>query len=133
MTPARQLVEQSLGFLQIARVEPLRKPPVNRRKQPVSLLRLTLVTPEARVAHCGAEFPGFGLLLAGDGEGALKVRFRFRAIVLWSHQGDFADNAINLSLEPCFFGGFSCVNGFADAALSVVELAKVCIGFGQIR
>ena len=71
----------------------------------------------------GAEFPGFGLLLAGDGECALEVRFRFRAILLRTHQRDFAGNAINLGLEPCFFGGFSCINGFADAAPSVVEVA----------
>jgi|HubBroStandDraft_3_1064219.scaffolds.fasta_scaffold1906398_1 hypothetical protein len=30
MTPARQLVEQSLGFLQIARDEPLSEPPKSR-------------------------------------------------------------------------------------------------------
>ena len=38
MTPARQLVEQSLGFLQIARVEALRKPPVHRSEQLARLL-----------------------------------------------------------------------------------------------
>ena len=43
-----QLVEQRLGLLQIERVEPLGKPPVDRSEQFVSLLRLTLVAPEPR-------------------------------------------------------------------------------------
>jgi hypothetical protein len=41
-----QLLQQRLRFLQIARVEPLSKPPVNRSKQFARLLRLALVTPE---------------------------------------------------------------------------------------
>ena len=61
MTPARQLVEQSLGFLQIARVEPLRKPPVNRSQQFARFSHLALVAPEACEAHGGAEFPGYPL------------------------------------------------------------------------
>jgi hypothetical protein len=59
-----QFIEQRLRLFQITRVEPFRKPPVNRSQQFASLLRLALVTPEAREAHGGAEFPGFGLLLA---------------------------------------------------------------------
>ena len=43
-----QLVEQRLGLLQIERVEPLGKPPVDRSEQFVSLLRLALVAPEPR-------------------------------------------------------------------------------------
>ena len=41
-----------------ARLEAFCKPPVNRSEQVASLLHLALVTPEAREAHCGAEFPG---------------------------------------------------------------------------
>jgi hypothetical protein len=62
----RQLVEQRLRLFQIARVEPLRKPPVNRSQQFACLLHLALVAPEACHAHGRAEFPGFGLLLACD-------------------------------------------------------------------
>ena len=51
-----QRIEQRLRLLQIARVEPFRKPAVNRSKQFARLLRLALVTPEARKAHCGAQF-----------------------------------------------------------------------------
>jgi hypothetical protein len=49
-----QLIEQRLRLFQIARIEALRKPAVNRSKQFASLLRLALVTPEAREAHCSA-------------------------------------------------------------------------------
>ena len=63
---SRQLVEQRLHLFQIARVKPLREPAVNRSKQFARLLRLTLVAPEPSEAHCGAEFPGFGLLLTSD-------------------------------------------------------------------
>ena len=69
----RQLLQQRLRFLQIARVEPFSKPSVNRSQQFARLLHLALVTPEAREAHCGAEFPGFGLLLARDGERTIEI------------------------------------------------------------
>ena len=36
-----------------------------------------LVTPEAREAHCGAQFPGLGILLARDGECASAVQGRY--------------------------------------------------------
>ena len=39
--------EQRLRFLQIARVEPLSEPAVNRSQQFARLLHLALVTPEA--------------------------------------------------------------------------------------
>jgi hypothetical protein len=43
----RQLLQQRLRFLQIARVETLREPPVHRRQQFARLLHLALVAPEA--------------------------------------------------------------------------------------
>ena len=60
----RQLLQQRLRLLQIARVEPFSEPAVNRSEQFASLLRLALVTPEAREAHGGAEFQEFRLLRA---------------------------------------------------------------------
>ncbi len=75
-----QSVQQRLRLLQIARVEPLSEPPVNRSQQFVCLLQLALVAPEAGEAHCGAEFPGFGLLLAGDPKRTLEISFPFRRI-----------------------------------------------------
>ena len=81
--PSRhQLLQQRLRFLQIARVEALRKPPVNRSQQFARLLHLALVAPETREAHGGAEFPGLCLLLAGDGESALELGLCLRVIPL---------------------------------------------------
>jgi hypothetical protein len=54
------------GLLQIARLKSLREPSVNRSQQFPRLLHLALVAPEAGEAHCGAEFPGFGLLRTRD-------------------------------------------------------------------
>ena len=65
-------------------------------------------------------------------EGAFEVRFRFRPIILRTHQPDFAGNAINLGLEPPFLGFLDRNDRFADAAPSVVELAKVRIGFPEM-
>jgi hypothetical protein len=46
-------------------------------KQFASLLRPSLVAPEPREAHGGAEFPGFCLLLARDRDRPLEILFRF--------------------------------------------------------
>jgi hypothetical protein len=48
-----QLIEQRLRLLQIARVEPLGEPAVNRSEQFACLLQPALVAPEAGEAHCG--------------------------------------------------------------------------------
>ena len=50
----RQLLQQRLRFLQIARVEPFGEPAVNWSQQFVRLLHLALVAPEAREAHGSA-------------------------------------------------------------------------------
>jgi hypothetical protein len=49
-----QLFEQRFGFLQIARVESLCEPAVDRSEKLASLLPLTLLAPEPRHTHCGA-------------------------------------------------------------------------------
>ena len=82
MVLLRQLVQQRLRLLQIARVEAFGEPPVNRSQQFARLLHLALVAPEACEAHGGAEFPGFGLLLASNCERVLEIGFRFRRIRL---------------------------------------------------
>jgi hypothetical protein len=64
----RQRLQQRLRFLQIARVEPLCEPAVDRSEQFARLLGLALVTPEPRHPHGYAQFPGFGLLLTCDRE-----------------------------------------------------------------
>jgi hypothetical protein len=65
--------QQRLGLFQIARVEPFREPPVNRSQQFARVLHLALRAPEACEAYGGAEFPGFGLLVAGDRQCALET------------------------------------------------------------
>jgi len=55
---AGQLIEQRLRFLQIAGVEPLREPPVNRSQQFAGLLHLALRPSEAWVAPVAGEKRG---------------------------------------------------------------------------
>src|SRR5580693_2258763 len=65
---SRQPVEQRLRVLQIARIEALGEPPVNRGQKFARLLHLALGAPEAGEAHGGAKFKGFSLLLTSDSE-----------------------------------------------------------------
>jgi hypothetical protein len=44
-------------------------------------MALILLLPQARQARGGAQFPGFGLLLAGNVEGLVEAGFGFRGIV----------------------------------------------------
>jgi hypothetical protein len=70
----RQLLQQRLRLLQIARVEAFGKPAVDRSEQ----FAIAVFCPgraRAAHAHCGAEFPGFGLLLTSDLKGALEICF----------------------------------------------------------
>jgi enoyl-CoA hydratase/carnithine racemase len=52
-----QLVEQSLGLLEIARVEAFGEPVVDRREKIAGLIALALTAPETRHAHRRAQFP----------------------------------------------------------------------------
>jgi hypothetical protein len=52
----RQLFEQDLCFFQVRRVEPFRKPAVDREEEFVGFRALALVAPEAGEADAGAEF-----------------------------------------------------------------------------
>ena len=127
----QQLVEQRLRLLQIARVEPLRKPAVNRSKQFARLLQLALVAPEARKAHCGAEFPDL-LLLTGDAEGALEMLFCFFRIRRGRLERDFPGNAINFGLQPFFLRPFYFVYRVVNATPSIVRLAKFRVSHCQM-
>jgi hypothetical protein len=62
-----EFLQQGFSVLQIRRVEPLGKPTVHRREQVVGRLALALALPQAGEAGGGSQFPGFGLLTAGDG------------------------------------------------------------------
>ena len=84
------------------RVQPVRKPAVNRSEQFARLLRLALVAPEGE-AHGGAEFPGFCLLLTCNRERTLEIRFRFRCIRrmrLKRDQGTELPNSKTRSPDP---------------------------------
>ena len=85
----------------------LSKPPINRRQQFARFAHLALVAPEACEAHGGAEFPGFGLLLTGDCDCTVEIRFDFRRIRFGRHQCDFTDDTPDLGLAPLFFGSFA--------------------------
>ena len=63
-----QLIEQRLGLLQIARVEPLSEPPVNRSEQFARLLQLALVAPETREARRGTQLVSLRLLPSCDAQ-----------------------------------------------------------------
>ena len=56
-----ELTELRPSLLELERVDAFSELAVNRSQQFARLLRLALVTPEARHAHCGAEFPGLSL------------------------------------------------------------------------
>jgi hypothetical protein len=94
---------------------------------------LPLVTPETGEAHGGAEFPGFGLLLAGNYEPVVEMSFGFRGIRLWRRERYLAGDAMNLTLPPRFFGCFYCRHCFINAAPSVIELAEFRMSPSQIR
>src|SRR5262249_15562123 len=128
----RQLLQQRLRLLQIERTKPLRKPPVNRRQQFTRLLRLALVAPEPGEAHGGAEFPGFGLLLTGDCEGALEVSLSFGCIRIRREQCDFAAASVDLSLPPRFLSCCHRGHCFANTAPSFIKFAEARIGCRQI-
>ncbi len=87
--PSLQFIQQHIRLLQITRIEPLREPPIHRSQQFARLVHLALFAPEAREAHGGAKFPGFRLLLAGDGERMIEIRLRFRLIRLRRQQYKF--------------------------------------------
>jgi len=73
MAPAGQFRQKRLRVLQVRRLKPLSKPPVYGLEQLVGIPALTPALPQAGQAGGGVQFPGFGLLLAGDVEGLLKT------------------------------------------------------------
>jgi hypothetical protein len=85
------------------------------------------------MAHCRAQFPGLRLLLTRDCEGTLEIRLCFRGIRLRRPDCDFPGNAMHLGLAPAFLARSDQGCGFANAAPSVIELAKLRIGARQIR
>jgi hypothetical protein len=112
----RKLLQQRLRLLQIARVESLCEPPVYRSQQFARLLRLPLVTPEARHAHRCAEFPRFGLLSARHYKRMVEVRL-------------FLASGARIAISPatrCISASYqlSLLVFVAATALSILRLAS---------
>jgi hypothetical protein len=108
-------VKQRLGLLQIARLKALSEPPVDRSQQVARLLHLALVEPEA---GGGAQFPGLGVLLACDTEGALEKEEEKNASVKGGQEliVDLVRIVVRLCLASCrsghkAFGLFGCEFG----------------------
>src|SRR6516162_7695270 len=75
----RQCVDQRLRVLQVARIEPFGKPPVDRSEQFEGLLRLTLVAPRPRHAHRRTQFPGLRVMGTSNPKRAPKYVSAFAA------------------------------------------------------
>src|SRR4029077_3482701 len=121
-TSSSELVQQRLRLFQIARVESFGEPTIDRSEKLASFVPLTLVVPEPRHAHGGAEFPRFRLLSARYSECTLEICFRFRSIGLLRLERDCARDPVGLGLEPSFFGCFDHAHRFAHAAPSFIKL-----------
>src|SRR5262245_5290675 len=63
---SRKRIEQGLRLLQIARVESLSEPTVDRNKKITGLLPLALIAPEPRKARRGAQLIGLCFLTSRD-------------------------------------------------------------------
>ena len=72
-----QGIEQRLRLLQVLRIKSFGEPAVDLGQHLVSFFLLALLLPQAREAHCRAEFQRFRLLLAGNLDGLQKTRFGF--------------------------------------------------------
>jgi hypothetical protein len=68
-------IKQRFGLLQVRRVKPFRKPIVHLGQQAIGLLVLVLALPEPGEASGGADFPRFGVLATGNGEGLVEADF----------------------------------------------------------
>src|SRR5262249_23041156 len=98
----RQFIEHRLCIFQIERVGAFSEPAVNRSQQFVSLLRLALIVPEPRHAHCRAQLPGFGLLLTRNRERTLEVYLRLRRVRLGRQERELARYSMDIRLTPPF-------------------------------
>jgi len=101
-----QLTEQSLGLLQVERIEALGEPAVDRSEKVPGLIPLALMAPQPRDAHRRAQFPGLCPLPTRNREGALEIRFRPRRIRIGRPERNFAGDAIDLGLVPTLLARF---------------------------
>src|SRR5262249_42092545 len=70
-----ECLQQRLGVLEIRRIKPFGKPVIDWCEEVMGFLAFALLPPEASETGGSTEFPGFGLLAAGNGEGLLEAGF----------------------------------------------------------
>ena len=81
--------------------------------------------------HCGVEFPGFGLLLARNGERTLEIVLHFCYIRLRRLEDGFAGHTIDLGLAPFFLCGYHRRHCFTNALPTNIDLADCGIADRQ--
>src|SRR5215470_643804 len=72
---SRQLLQERLRLLQVSRLKALREPAIDRCQEVSAFGAFALLLPQACQAHGGPPLPGFGLLLAGNGQRLLEAGF----------------------------------------------------------
>lgn len=72
-----QFFDQCFRLSQIFRIKPRGEPAVDLRQHVVGLVVLALQPPQPSEVHRGAEFQGFGLLLASDVPSFQKISLGF--------------------------------------------------------
>jgi hypothetical protein len=80
-----------------------------------------LIAPKPRHAHCGAQFPGFRLLLASDYEGAVKILFCFFWIRRERLECDLASGPIEFRFVARFLGCFHRRQPLANTSARIGE------------
>ena len=116
----RQPLQQRLRLLQIARIEALGEPAVDRSEKFASSLPFSLITPEPRHARGCAKFPGLSLLLTCNRERLLEECLGSGLISVGRRQSQLAFNSIEFSLTPTFFRALHHSERVVDRVESVV-------------
>src|SRR5215471_9531494 len=79
-----RLLQERLRLLQVSRITALREPARDRCQEVSGFGALALLLPQAGQAHGGPQLPGFGLLLAGNGQRLLEAGFRLLPCGPWA-------------------------------------------------
>src|SRR5215472_11813819 len=137
-----QFVEQRLCVFEVGGIEAFGEPAVDRREQVVRFGAATLVAAEPSEARGGAQFPEFGLLLAGNAQSLLTELLACLGVPLPQQQLAFVP--IQLRCEPPFScpihhlqrlvqraqGLFSLSCDITGAGQEGAELGHPCLGLG---
>src|SRR5208282_4454512 len=131
-TSLRQFVEQSLGLLQVERVEAFLEPAMDWSEKLARLRPPAPIAPESRHAHRRTEFPRLRPLLPRDRKRPVEIGFRLCDVGLRRKQGDFSGNAIDLGFVPPLLRGLHRGHRLADATPGEIELTNLRLGSCQI-